>query len=390
MKIFKNFFKSDNGNERKQQDPIVKTSLTFEELSRGDVIVSKPYATHNLFEKTVILILNKNEKSISGIILNKSVGLTLKDWHSHFNSSDFPIMCGGPAQEDKIFVLNKYDTLLKSNVKISDKIYFSSNIEEVFTWLDYKKFSTKDIRIFRGVTGWRIEQFRTEMEEGAWNIFRVNGFQLSDSDNPDLWYEFYPDFQVEPDFKIYPRLKHNLNHAMYKENKITEGEFIEADERHFIYQDFLSDDLTIVFVRDVGSYYQYLNGDFFEQYPHFDVEMLLRLAIWNLEEDILDNIQLQSDPEDVIMLMAGGEFESSLILSSGVLANLHRNFGNNLIMAIPTRDLLLFCKGGNEVALVNMKNMVEHYFKNPETKGILSKGIYKIENSLIELLESAF
>lgn len=114
------------------------------------------------------------------------------------------------------------------------------------------------------------------------------------------------------------------------------------DEKH-LYEKYNSD-LFIFYAEDLENSISYLMREDLSTI-NLDFLELRKLAIENLNS-IIENIE-RNGTENIFMLIAGGNYESSLILLD--IWN-HENFPVNgeLIIAIPSRDLL-FITGENQL-----------------------------------------
>ena len=111
---------------------------------------------------------------------------------------------------------------------------------------------------------------------------------------------------------------------------------------------------------------------------NLEFDQLKNLAIDNLNS-IIENIERNGN-EEIFMLVAGGNYESSLILLD--IWN-HDNFPVNgeLIVAIPARDLL-FVTGSNSISDINdLKKRVKEI--NETGDHIVSNKLFKMNDSNI-------
>ena len=135
--------------------------------------------------------------------------------------------------------------------------------------------------------------------------------------------------------------------------------------------------LYIFYAVDLESNISYLKKDDLKSL-NLEFDQLKNLAIDNLNS-IIENIERNGN-EEIFMLVAGGNYESSLILLD--IWN-HDNFPVNgeLIVAIPARDLL-FVTGSNSISDINdLKKRVKEI--NETGDHIVSNKLFKMNDSHI-------
>ncbi|MCI5054497.1 MAG: DUF1444 family protein [Flavobacteriales bacterium] len=198
--------------------------------------------------------------------------------------------------------------------------------------------------------------------------------------------------------KILPRIKVNYSHELYANdqaksfigNPMPEGVKLTYDQQPITKN--LWEDVVLCFAVDKGDRYELLQNDVLEKNPNLNIDLLHQISVNALVEEIGANIQLHGDPNHLLMVTAGGNFEAAIILIENFWEQIYEMIGGNAVIAIPARDLLFICKEGNQEAMAKMKEMTQGYFDNPETQGLLSKALYLKQSGSTGLtyLESAF
>ena len=136
-------------------------------------------------------------------------------------------------------------------------------------------------------------------------------------------------------------------------------------------------DLYIFYDEDLENNISYLKKEDLKSL-NLELNELKNLAIENLNS-IIENIERNGNKE-IFMLIAGGNYESSLILLD--IWN-HENFPVNgeIIVAIPARDLL-FVTGSNSISEIDeLKNRVKEI--NETGDHIVSNKLFKMNKSNI-------
>jgi hypothetical protein len=179
---------------------------------------------------------------------------------------------------------------------------------------------------------------------------------------------------------ILPRIKVNYSHSMYADDgdktfKGNEPGFEIPHEQQPIMQN-LYEDLLLCFAVDTGSSYELLQNRILPLNPGLTPEKLYEACVHGLAGEVDGQIKIHGDPEEIVMVTAGGNFEAALILLPYFWEHIHNVMGSEVIAAIPARDLLFITKASNPAAIFKLKNMVKESFENEKTQGLLSKGLY--------------
>ena len=147
------------------------------------------------FEKTVILMLEHDEKGAIGIVINKPMGtISLGPLISQVEDKSInkkqlydvkiPIYWGGPVDDHKILILHSKDyknesTKEYNNLSTSDDLATLVEIAE-------KKGPKKSL-IVLGLAAWNIGQLDGEIELERWTLSEIDEDLIFDMENKKKW-----------------------------------------------------------------------------------------------------------------------------------------------------------------------------------------------------------
>ena len=147
------------------------------------------------FEKTVILMLEHDEKGALGIVINKPMGtISLGPLISQVEDKSInkkqlydvkiPIYWGGPVDDHKILILHSKDyknesTKEYNNLSTSDDLATLVEIAE-------KKGPKKSL-IVLGLAAWNIGQLDGEIELERWTLSEIDEDLIFDMENKKKW-----------------------------------------------------------------------------------------------------------------------------------------------------------------------------------------------------------
>jgi putative transcriptional regulator len=120
------------------------------------------------FEKTIILIIEDDEKGATGFIINKLFHRRLNELVEFQQSIPFPLYAGGPVAQDGIFFLHSRPDIIEGSKHIIGPIYLGGNMQQAITAINQHLIAENDIKLFIGYCGWDDGQLNDELEEGSW------------------------------------------------------------------------------------------------------------------------------------------------------------------------------------------------------------------------------
>ena len=137
---------------------------------KGKILISSPNLLSDMiFYKSIILIIDKTEDGLTGLILNRRSDLFITKDIKSTRKVKIDLYYGGP-------VSNNYYYLLKSksdhseSIKIDKNLYWGNNLEHLFNQIEDGLIDQQDVILFQGYSGWSIEQLDNEIESDSWIV----------------------------------------------------------------------------------------------------------------------------------------------------------------------------------------------------------------------------
>jgi len=136
-------------------------------------LVSMPIVTDDYFARSVIYLVEHNDKGAWGVVVNKPVGLNLGEI---FNQLDIEchdeacrstvVLRGGPVDEQQGIVLHPPGPAFETTKNYDGDVSMSSS-KDVLEALAAGN-SPNDYRVFLGHAGWEAGQLESEIVDNAW------------------------------------------------------------------------------------------------------------------------------------------------------------------------------------------------------------------------------
>ena len=131
----------------------------------GKMLVAAPSLTGNVFEKTVVLILQHNINGTFGVVLNRPANEEMRNqWESMTGQNPINrcVVHGGPIG-GPVFAIHQHQAI--AEVAMPGGLYVSAD-----SGLIQKLTEQNDdrYRIVLGVASWSVGQLQSEIESGIW------------------------------------------------------------------------------------------------------------------------------------------------------------------------------------------------------------------------------
>ncbi len=136
----------------------------------GSHIKSTPLLNGSYFENATILIVENNVNGAVGFVVNRPFGRSLNELKEFSKSKPFPLLEGGPVDQEHIYVVHSRPDLITGSQEISNNKYFGGSIQEVIHAINVKDVRENEIQLFLGYCGWDANELEMEIEEGSWTV----------------------------------------------------------------------------------------------------------------------------------------------------------------------------------------------------------------------------
>jgi putative transcriptional regulator len=155
----------------------------------GKILIASPFLKDSEFARSVVLIIEHNERGSVGIILNKEF-----PYHVWLNdllpgirlSARIPVSVGGPIDRETLFFVHRLPKL-KNAISIGNGFYVNGDFGEVVRYISDGNPTDGFIRFFFGCTGWTFGQLTDEIKENSWLVSAGDKEALLNGQTQLLW-----------------------------------------------------------------------------------------------------------------------------------------------------------------------------------------------------------
>jgi putative transcriptional regulator len=136
-------------------------------------LIAMPAMADPFFSKTLTYICEHNEQGALGLVVNRSIDLTLEDLFNQLDmpliddsARTMPVLFGGPVQLDRGFVLHQPADTWQSTIKVNQEIALTTSLDILQAMA--KGTGPRQVLVTLGYAGWAPGQIEQELAQNAW------------------------------------------------------------------------------------------------------------------------------------------------------------------------------------------------------------------------------
>lgn len=155
----------------------------------GQLLVATPDLTDGIFERSVVLVLQHDDTTAEGVILNKPVDAQVDDvlpgWQQGASEPQ-RVFQGGPVQLDSAVGLVGYPGDGEPPLGIK-RLFGGIALVDLDAPQDLVWPEISALRIFAGYSGWTADQLDDERARNGWFVVDAEIGDVFDEDPGTLW-----------------------------------------------------------------------------------------------------------------------------------------------------------------------------------------------------------
>jgi len=158
-------------------------------VSKGSLLIAKPFLGDPNFERGVILICDYNAQGSFGFVLNQVTDMFLGDVLEETIYQDVPLHLGGPVEKNTLHFIHRRPDLIQGGSEIMDGVYWGGDFNHLKTMLNMNTIYQDDVRFFIGYSGWGEGQLDDELGEDSWIVTNTSSDFLFGTPPGSFWRE---------------------------------------------------------------------------------------------------------------------------------------------------------------------------------------------------------
>lgn len=169
-----------------QFQDLFKIRRNRKKVEIGNVLIAEPFLEGKYFSRSVIFVVEHDEKGSIGFVLNKPMIYSTSDLVTELAGVDFPVYIGGPVEQNELYYIHSHPELSDA-LHISNGIYWGGDFVHLTRMLKEGNILPGEIRFFSGYSGWEAGQLNRELEENTWMIGDVSRQDVLELPAECLW-----------------------------------------------------------------------------------------------------------------------------------------------------------------------------------------------------------
>ena len=133
----------------------------------GRILISVPYYNDPFFNRSVVLIIDKDDESCVGLMLNQELNCTVRQAVTGVKI-DMPVFAGGPVMHHTAFALHNFKNC-KESEEILPHVYAGYD-DILLAIFEHTKIPKMDFKFFIGYSGWEPGQLENEISKKMWVV----------------------------------------------------------------------------------------------------------------------------------------------------------------------------------------------------------------------------
>lgn len=176
-------------------------------IASGKVLIAEPFLQGSYFGRSVVYLVEYNERGSVGFVLNKPLGCTTSELLTQWEGVEFPVFLGGPVEQNQLYYIHTREDI-PGAVRIAGGVFWGGDFHSITRLLKSRTITPGEVRFFAGYSGWEGGQLEGEMKEHSWLVGEIDRTRLFSTETAGLWemcmrglggqYRIWADFPKDP------------------------------------------------------------------------------------------------------------------------------------------------------------------------------------------------
>jgi len=160
---------------------------------KNHFLIAMPNMSDPNFAHSITYICEHNEEGAMGIVINRPMDVSVGDILAHLKIShydeaynDIPVMCGGPVQMERGFVLHRSSLEQWENCQQVDEDICLSSSRDILMAIAHNEGPRQNL-VALGYAGWGAGQLDEEMAQNAWLSVKADADIIFDTPYDQRW-----------------------------------------------------------------------------------------------------------------------------------------------------------------------------------------------------------
>ncbi|MGH1374156.1 MAG: YqgE/AlgH family protein [Cellvibrionaceae bacterium] len=158
---------------------------------RNQFLIAMPSLNESIFSHTITYICDHSEDGAMGLVINQPLGIDMGEIYQQLDCNDVgyhssqAVLCGGPVQPDRGFILHTPEQRWESTLAVSEAVALTASrdiIDAISRNLGPQKFL-----VALGYAGWDAGQLEDEIANNSWLTLPAEPHIIFDTPIEQRW-----------------------------------------------------------------------------------------------------------------------------------------------------------------------------------------------------------
>ena len=169
-----------------QFQDLFKIRRNRKKVEIGNILIAEPFLQGKYFSRSVIFMVEHDEKGSIGFVLNKPMAYTTSDLVTELAGLEYPVYIGGPVEQNQLYYHHNHAEV-EDALQIVPGIYWGGDFSKLTRLLQEGKIQPGEVRFFAGYSGWDAGQLDRELDENSWMVGDITPARFFEIPNDNLW-----------------------------------------------------------------------------------------------------------------------------------------------------------------------------------------------------------
>lgn len=137
---------------------------------RDHFLIAMPTLNGSIFSHTITYICDHSEDGAMGLVINQPLNISMTDIFKQLDiegdENETPVLCGGPVQPERGFILHSPEKSWSSSLAVSSDIMLTAS-RDIIEAIASKEGPAKSL-VALGYAGWSAGQLEDEISANSW------------------------------------------------------------------------------------------------------------------------------------------------------------------------------------------------------------------------------
>ena len=176
----------------------------------GRFLISEPFMEDLNFQRTVVYLVEHNDKGSLGFVLNRKLDIRINQLLEDLPEFEAPVFMGGPVEQNTLHYIHRLGEELEGSQQLGEGIYWGGDFEDLKERIKLRRIFPSDILFFVGYSGWGENQLVNELDANSWIVAPGNKRFIFGNTRDNLWREILksmgPKYQIISNYPTDPSL----------------------------------------------------------------------------------------------------------------------------------------------------------------------------------------